>query len=122
MSSTTLSATLVRLGQSLRDALESAAYPTSKPHREAVRSFQRHIAGLTSAARKLEQECEKAWTPVAEGMPDDELLVLIAVNDDDVWTGYRLAGTWRYVDGFPIENERVTHWMPMPALPTGRTV
>ena len=57
--------------------------------------------------------------PVAERLPDDELLVLIAVNDDDAWTGYRLAGIWRYVDGFPIENERVTHWMRMPAPPPG---
>jgi len=119
MSAATLSATLALLSQSLRDALESAAYPRSKPHREAVRSVKRHIADSTSTACKLEEECEKAWTPVAERLPDDELLVLIAVNDDDVWTGYRLAGIWRYVDGFPIENERVTHWMRMPAPPTG---
>lgn len=57
------------------------------------------------------------WTPVAEGLPDDDTLVLIAVNDDDVWTGYRDGDLWRYVDGMPITVERVTHWMRMPAHP-----
>jgi hypothetical protein len=57
------------------------------------------------------------WTPVAEGLPDDDTLVLIAVNDDDVWTGYRDGDLWRYVDGMPIAVERVTHWMRMPAHP-----
>jgi len=47
------------------------------------------------------------------------LLVLIAMNDDDAWTGYVLGGVWRYVDGFPIEAERVTHWMRMPTPPAG---
>lgn len=58
-----------------------------------------------------------SWTPVAERLPDDEALVLIALNDDDVWTGYLVAGEWRYVDSMPITQERVTHWMPMPVGP-----
>lgn len=57
------------------------------------------------------------WKPVAAGLPDDDTLVLIALNDDDVWTGYRDGGIWRYVDAMPITAERVTHWMPMPAHP-----
>jgi hypothetical protein len=58
------------------------------------------------------------WTPVAERLPDDETLVLIALNDDaDVWTGFRDAGIWRYPDGMPIAEERVTHWSPMPVGP-----
>jgi len=44
-------------------------------------------------------------------------LVLIALNDDDVWTGYRDGDIWRYVDAMPITAERVTHWMPMPPHP-----
>jgi hypothetical protein len=58
-----------------------------------------------------------AWTPVSERLPDDETLVLIALNDDDVWTGFRDAGIWRYPDAMPIAEERVTHWSPMPAGP-----
>lgn len=57
------------------------------------------------------------WASVAERLPDDEALVLIALNDDDVWTGYRNAGTWCYPDRTPIDAERVTHWMPLPPLP-----
>jgi hypothetical protein len=57
------------------------------------------------------------WIPVSERLPDDETLVLIALNDDDVWPGFRTGGTWRYVDAMPITVERVTHWMHMPPAP-----
>lgn len=57
------------------------------------------------------------WTPVTERLPDDEALVLIALNDDDVWIGFRDCGVWWYPDAMPIAHERVTHWMPMPAGP-----
>ena len=114
-----IAAVLRSLQRAHFDAIESAGHPSSKPHREALRAFQKHSVSISVAVAALEKEREKAWTPVAEGLPDDELLVLIAVNDDDVWTGYLLANTWRYIDGFPIKNERVTHWMRMPAPPTG---
>jgi hypothetical protein len=54
------------------------------------------------------------WIPVTEQMPDDEALVLVELNDDDVWPAYRDGGTWRYVDAMPITAERVTGWMPLP--------
>jgi hypothetical protein len=54
---------------------------------------------------------------VAAGLPDDDTLVLIALNDDDVWTGFRDGDIWRYADGMPITKERVTDWMRMPAHP-----
>lgn len=57
------------------------------------------------------------WTDVAAALPDDDTLVLIALNDDDVWPGYRDGAVWRYVDAMPITVERVTHWMPMPTAP-----
>ena len=58
------------------------------------------------------------WKPAARGLPDDGLLVLIALNDDDVWTGYRDGHIWRYADAMPLAIERVTHWAHMPAPPT----
>ena len=58
-----------------------------------------------------------AWTDVAAALPDDDTLVLIALNDDDVWPGYRDGDVWRYVDAMPITVERVTHWMPLPPAP-----
>lgn len=57
------------------------------------------------------------WKPVEERLPDDSTLVLIALNDDDVWTGYRDSDIWRYADAVPITKERVTHWMHLPAHP-----
>jgi hypothetical protein len=57
------------------------------------------------------------WKSVDERLPDDSTLVLIALNDDDVWTGYRDGDIWRYVDAMPITKERVTHWTHMPAHP-----
>lgn len=54
------------------------------------------------------------WKSEAESLPDDDTLVLIELNDDDVWPGYRDGDTWRYIDAMPITSERVTGWMPMP--------
>lgn len=99
-------------------ALESVAHPSSKPHRESRRAFQRYVAEICTAAQLLEQEREKGWIPVAQKLPDDQTLVLVALNDDDVWTGFRDAGIWRYVDAMPIDAERVTHWRLMPEPPT----
>jgi len=117
MSATAISTTLARLGHAHLDAVETATRPSSKSHRDATRSFRKHIEMVTSAVALLEQEREKAWIPVDERLPDNDLLVLIAVNDDDAWTGYHINGSWRYSDGFPIDKERVTHWMPMPTPP-----
>jgi hypothetical protein len=33
-----------------------------------------------------------AWTDVAAALPDDDALVLVALNDDDVWPAFRNAG------------------------------
>jgi hypothetical protein len=57
------------------------------------------------------------WVPVTECLPDANTLVLLALNDDDVWPGFRDGDTWRYVDAMPISVERVTHWMHMPPAP-----
>jgi hypothetical protein len=61
------------------------------------------------------------WVNVAHQLPDDDTLVLLALNDDDVWPGYRDGDAWRYVDAMPITTERVTHWMHMPAAPRAAT-
>lgn len=57
------------------------------------------------------------WTPVDQGLPDDDTLVLLALNDDDVWPGFRAGGTWHYADAMPITTERVTHWTHLPPNP-----
>jgi hypothetical protein len=59
------------------------------------------------------------WISVADALPDDEAVVLIALNDGDVLTGYRDGGIWRCVDAMPIAPEGVTHWMHLPPPPGG---
>lgn len=105
-----------RIRAMCRNAIESAAHPSSKPHREAMQALQKHTDALGAVMAQLEQEAPK-WIPVAEKLPDDDTLVLLALNDDEAWPGYRDGDIWRYVDAMPIENERVTHWMKMPAVP-----
>ena len=118
MNAATALTALTSMDSAFRNAVESAAHPSSKPHREATRFFAKRSAEVKKAIVLLSQEREKAWIPVTEKLPDADLLVLIALNDDDVWTGYRDGDIWRYVDAMPITGERVTHWMPMPAPPT----
>lgn len=56
-----------------------------------------------------------AWTDVTVALPDEETPVLIELNGDDSWMGFREGGVWRYPDAMPITKERVTGWAPMPA-------
>jgi hypothetical protein len=56
------------------------------------------------------------WIDVNENLPDDDVCVLIALDDGEVWTGYMDGDDWLYVSGDPMESE-VTHWMHIPAHP-----
>jgi hypothetical protein len=69
----------------------------------------------------MNQAANSDWTDAAAALPDDDMLVLLALNGGDVWPGFRDGDTWRYVDATPISAERVTHWMAMPAAPGDRT-
>lgn len=57
-----------------------------------------------------------AWTEVATALPDDDILVLIALDDKEVWPAVRDYGRWIYVSGAEVQ-ERVTHWMHLPPAP-----
>jgi hypothetical protein len=61
------------------------------------------------------------WIDAAIALPDADTLVLLALNDDDVWPGYLDGDIWRYVDAMPITSERVTHWMHLPTGPAAGT-
>lgn len=118
MHPTPISESISRLRNAVHDAVESAAHPSSKPHKEANRALQKCLIQLARDGEILLKGREQQWVSVTTRLPDADLLVLIALNDDDVWTGYRDGDIWRYVDAMPITGERVTHWMPMPAPPT----
>lgn len=56
------------------------------------------------------------WTAASERLPDDDLCVLIAMADGEVWTGYHDADGWYYVSADPVGSE-VTHWAQFPKPP-----
>lgn len=63
-----------------------------------------------------ELELMESWTPADKALPDDELTVLIALDDGEVWTGFMDAGEWRYVTGDPMA-AKVLYWMNLPEPP-----
>jgi hypothetical protein len=56
------------------------------------------------------------WTDAATALPDDDILVLIALDDGEVWPAVHDYGRWIYVSGAEVR-QNVTHWMHLPAAP-----
>ena len=81
--------------------------------------------------RSLTLPTNNPWTDDASGMlPDDDITVLVALDDGEVWPAYYDSSPimttkscpvdpigWRYVTGERIESSRVVYWMPMPQHP-----
>jgi len=57
------------------------------------------------------------WTPTDVSLPDDDMTVLVALDDGEVWPAFLDGETWRYVTDDPIEDARVLFWMHIPAHP-----
>ncbi len=57
------------------------------------------------------------WKNAKAEIPDDEITVLIAFGDGEVWTGFRLAGQWRYVSA-DLAEAPVVWWADFPAPPS----
>lgn len=57
------------------------------------------------------------WIPVAEGLPDDDVTVLLdhPAFDEPVWLGYHQDGMWWTVDGNPLPEGIVKGWADMPS-------
>ena len=58
-----------------------------------------------------------AWIEVGTALPDDETSVLIVLDGEEVWIGWRAEGLWYDACAMPLSNERVTHWMHLPPAP-----
>lgn len=56
------------------------------------------------------------WIPVTDRLPDDDLMVMIALEDSDepVWIGYHEGDGWYAANADPVH---VTHWAPIPEGP-----
>jgi ParB/RepB/Spo0J family partition protein len=57
------------------------------------------------------------WISVGAKLPDDDITVLAALTDREVWQLYRDGFGWRAMAGDLIDAARVTHWMHMPEAP-----
>lgn len=65
------------------------------------------------------------WHDATQDLPDDDITVLVALNDGEVWTGFMDAGRWRFVSGDLIgefdeqdgTDSHVTHWAHFPPPP-----
>ena len=59
------------------------------------------------------------WTPCGVDLPDDDLVVLIAIESDSdpVWIGYYDSSilAWRTPDGSQVAN-RVSRWAELPEV------
>ena len=56
------------------------------------------------------------WIDATKELPDDDICVLIALDDGEVWTGFLAAEEWHYVSG-DLMAAKVTHWMHLPEPP-----
>lgn len=58
-----------------------------------------------------------SWIAVTERLPDDDELVLVALSDGEVWTGYHDADAWMDNVTGSAMNGQVTHWQSLPEPP-----
>lgn len=57
------------------------------------------------------------WIKCADSLPDDDICVLLAFADGEVYAGFHDGDAWRFLDATTIELESVTHWAHLPAHP-----
>lgn len=60
------------------------------------------------------------WVNADEDLPDDEITVLLALEDGEVWTGYHDGGRWYYASGDLISTSKVLHWANFPTPPSAQ--
>lgn len=76
------------------------------------------VGAVVLAAAEVDPGLE-LWVPVAERLPDDEIVVLIHLpgRGEQVWMGYHEEDEWFSHDGYRLAEDAVTHWMPLPFPP-----
>jgi hypothetical protein len=57
------------------------------------------------------------WISVADQLPDDDMTVLVADVENDVWMGFHDGDSgWRYANA-TLVGDPVTHWAELPDGP-----
>lgn len=84
---------------------------------------RREVAAYQKSKAELDKLCRgdklaSPWTSVDTDMPDDDAVVLVAIEDGDepVWMGYHADGQWYCIDAVEMQST-VTHWMHLPEHP-----
>lgn len=54
------------------------------------------------------------WHPTADDPPDDDLVVLMAAADGEVWPGFKLGGQWFDIEATPQPAPRFWAHFPSP--------
>ncbi|MGB9110913.1 MAG: ParB N-terminal domain-containing protein [Telluria sp.] len=80
-------------------------------------------SGKTKATPKMfadqvDAKVTLEWIPAGTKLPDDDITVLAALSDREVWPLYRDGFGWRAMAGDLIDSARVTHWTHMPEAPS----
>ena len=63
--------------------------------------------------------CSVRWVDAHKELPDDEMTVLVALADGEVWTGFHEDNQWRFVSADMIEAE-VMYWAEFPEPPNDK--
>ena len=80
------------------------------------------FAFLSAAISALREQEERRWIPVTERLPQNYISVLVYIPTAEPLPMVHEAyiggdGEWHSSIFYGIENEDVTHWMPMPKPP-----
>lgn len=80
------------------------------------------LAFLSAAISALMEQDERRWVPVEERLPQNYISVLVYIPTAEPLPMVHEAyiggdGEWHSSVFYGIENEDVTHWMPMPKTP-----
>jgi hypothetical protein len=71
-------------------------------------------------ARLRLTDAERAWISVADRMPpNDEYVACLTMSGRPIAARHDAAGWWTVLCTTPYSLATVTHWMPLPAPPSG---
>ena len=91
-------------------------------HTHAPEVYYSDLAFLSAAISAIREQEERRWIPVTERLPQNYISVLVCIPTAEPLPMVHEAyigddGEWHSSVFYGIENEDVTHWMPMPKTP-----
>ena len=88
---------------------------------DAIEELSRENESLAKSVNEASEILRKRWIPVTERLPEYDSVVLVT-DGEDVGTGYRytlgeIGFTGWAVPFADIEEDNVSHWIPLPEPP-----